>query len=77
MPTKQHQELRDRLPTPEDRAAADWIYEVTRAPEIATVLWGMAEAIAADHQDWTFWQVVRELKKRVTVITVPAGGQVQ
>jgi len=75
MPGKIHQEILDRL-GPEDRNSLNWMYEATKSPEVSVMLWGMAQAIAADHQDWTFWQVLREMQNHATLVRTKDGGRV-
>jgi hypothetical protein len=72
MHSKEHQALLDQL-GPEDRAVVNWMYEVTKAPAVGVILWGIAHSVATDHQDWSFWQVAREVKRRAE----PVFGNVQ
>jgi hypothetical protein len=70
MPSITHLQLLARL-APEDAAVVDWLYEATREPKVGVMLWGMAQMCAADHQDWTFFQVLREIKSHLTIIQEP------
>ena len=52
----------------EDRNVVAWMYEATKTPEVATMLWGYAEAVAVDHPTWTFFEVLREMHSHITVL---------
>ena len=48
--------------TSEQQEIAEWYYQVTQDPELAVMLLGMAEWIATDHAEWSWWQVMRAMK---------------
>ena len=51
--------------TEEQRDLYDWMYEFSLDHEtpMGQMAWGMAMFVAGSHPDWTFWEVVREVRK--------------
>jgi phage FluMu gp28-like protein len=47
----------------EKRADFHWLEQMLKSVANANTLWGYAVAIAAEHQDWSFWQVLHEARK--------------
>lgn len=52
--------------TKEQRDLFDYVYEVSLDHDTppGQLLWGVAMGIAGEHPDWTFWQVVAELRRK-------------
>ncbi len=46
------------------------MYELTHKPELGVMLLGMMEVLATDHPDWTYWQILAQVRKQVEVIWV-------
>lgn len=54
--------------TEEHRDLYDWMYEYSLDHDTprGQLAWGEAIGLADDHPDWTFWQVLKELRRRTT-----------
>jgi hypothetical protein len=48
---------------PEQQKVAEWFYQKTLDPELAVMFLGVAEWVATDHPEWSWWKVMREVKK--------------
>jgi hypothetical protein len=46
------------------RADFEWLAETIRDQQISVLLFGYCTAIAVEHQDWTFWQVLHEAHQK-------------
>lgn len=54
--------------TEEQRDAYDYLYDLgLEDTRIQTLAWGIATRVAVEHPDWTFWQVVAELRQSLQV----------
>jgi hypothetical protein len=52
----------------EKRANFEWLVS-TITPDNTTsmLLWGYCATIAVEHQDWTFWEMLEEARKKFVV----------
>lgn len=48
-----------------DGELIEWAYEICRGGDVAIMLHGLMQAIASQHQDWTYFQVLREARRHM------------
>ena len=51
----------------EKRSDLDWLVETTKNRLVAPILFGYCTAIAVEHQAWTWWEVLREARRKFIV----------
>jgi hypothetical protein len=67
-PSKRAQFFKLDFKTEQARDLFDWMYEHSLDYDTVQgqLAWGQAMCIADDHPDWTFWQVLEELRRLST-----------
>lgn len=57
----------------EQRAHVEWVVELSKDDLVMKLLFGYCLTIAVEHQDWSWWQVLEEARRRFIVKRQPVG----